>query len=195
MAKLDITLIIVNLLFTLLNTIVSIILQATKNSFMSVTKTSLYRYRFLIYVYVEPYFKLIMASLFFDILFYLSSFLLKRYFFKLNKENQENILTKSVQENMVSNILVELLFTLMIKGAALGFGIFYLISANKEIDKLKGISDIKVEQIQILDKMKTIIYTGIISNYITFGYLFIFFTIRLFVSCDKNSDSIQKRND
>ena len=195
MAKFDITLIIVNLLFTLLNTIVSIILQATKNSFMSVTKTSLYRYRFLIYVYVEPYFKLIMASLFFDILFYLSSFLLKRYFFKLNKENQENILTKSVQENMVSNILVELLFTLMIKGAALGFGIFYLISANKEIDKLKGISDIKVEQIQILDKMKTIIYTGIISNYITFGYLFIFFTIRLFVSCDKNSDSIQNRND
>ena len=195
MAKLDITLIIVNLLFTLLNTIVSIILQATKNSFMSVTKTSLYRYRFLIYVYVEPYFKLIMASLFFDILFNLSSILLKKYFFKLNKENQENILTKSVQDNMVSNILVELFFTIMIKGLALGFGIYYLISSNKEIDKLKGISDIKEEQIQILDKMKTIIFSGIISNYITFGYLFLFFTIRLLSSCKNKNDSIKNRID
>ena len=195
MSKLDTTLTIINLLFTLLNTIVAIILHATKNSFMSVTKSSLYRYRFLMYVLVEPYFKLIMASLFFDILFNLSSILLKKYFFKLNKENQENILTKSVQDNMVSNILVELFFTIMIKGLALGFGIYYLISANKEIDKLKGISDIKEEQIQILDKMKTIIFSGIISNYITFGYLFLFFTIRLLSSCKNKNDSIKNRID
>ena len=120
-----------------------VILQVSKNSFITETKSSLYRYKFFIYVLIEPYFKLLMAALFFDILFNLSSFLLKKYFFKLNKENQQNILTKSVKENMTSNIIVELFFTIMIKGLALGFGIFYLLSASKEIDKIKGVKRIK----------------------------------------------------
>ena len=185
MSKLDIALTIINLLFTLLNSIIAIILQAEKNLFIPEIKTSHYRYNFLLYILIEPYFKLFMASLFFDILFNLSSFLLKHYFFKLNKDDQQNILTKSVQENMTSNIVVELFFTLMTKGLALGLGIFYLLSAIKEIDKIKGLRDIRIEQQQILNKMKTMIIAGLISNYITFGYQIIFFSIRIALSYNK----------
>ena len=195
MSKLDIVLTIINLSFTLLNTIISIILQASKNSFITETKSSLYRYKFFIYVLIEPYFKLLMAALFFDLLFNLSSFLLKKYFFKLNKENQQNILTKSVKENMTSNIIVELFFTIMIKGLALGFGIFYLLSASKEIDKIKGLRDIRIEQEQILNRMKSIIFSGLVSNYITFGYQFIFFTIRISLSCNKKNDDNKNKID
>ena len=195
MSKLDIILTIINLSFTLLNTIISIILQASKNSFISETKSSHYRYKFFIYILIEPYFKLLMAALFFDVLFNLISFLLKKYFFKLNKDNQQNILTKSVQENMTSNIIVELFFTIMIKGLALGFGIFYMLLAKKEINKIKGLRDIRVEQEQILNRMKTIIILGLVLNYITIGYQFIFFTIRISLSYNKKNDDNKNKID
>ena len=186
MAKNEIIINIINIIFTISNTILSIALQIKKNSFISETTTTLVRYRYFLYVLLDPYFKLIMAALFFDILLYSSSFLLKKYFFKLsNDENQQNILKKSVQDNMVSNILVEFFFMTMIKGLALGFGFFYLIELYKEIDKIKSIKDINKEQENILDEMVTVIFIGGISNLMTIAYQFIYFGIRLCNSCRK----------
>jgi len=195
MAKLDISINIINIIFTLLNTIISIILQVIKNSFISETKSSLFRYNYFLYVLLGPYFKLLMTALCFDIFIYLASFLLKKYFFKLSKENQQNVLTKSVQENMTSNILVEFFFMLMIKGLALGFGIFYLLSSKDEIEKIKGIKDINQEQEQILNKMKTIIIIGLISNCSTCGYQLIFYGIRIYKSFNKKNLNIKNKID
>ena len=85
MSKIDIIINIINIAFTISNTILGIVLEVKKNSFISETTTTLVRYRYFLYVLLDPYFKLIMTALFFDVLLYLSSFLLKRYFFKLNK--------------------------------------------------------------------------------------------------------------
>ena len=90
----DIIINIINIALTSSNTILSIFLEIKKSSFISKTTTTLVRYRYFLYVLLDPYFKLIMTALFFDILLYLSSFLLKRFFFKINKEeNQQNVLT------------------------------------------------------------------------------------------------------
>ena len=185
MNKIDIIIDCINIGFTVLNTLLTIIIEVKKNSFISETHTTLVRYRYFLYVLLEPYFKLLMAALFFDVLLYLVSFLLKRYFFKLNKENQQNILIKSVQDNQTSNIIVEFFFMVMIKGLALGFGFFYLIELIKEIDKIKGISDINKEQESVLNGMKTTIIIAAISNCMTIGYQFVYFGIRFFKSCKK----------
>jgi hypothetical protein len=204
MSKSDIIINIINIAFTISNTILGIVLEVKKNSFISETTTTLVRYRYFLYVLLDPYFKLIMTALFFDILLYLSSFLLKRFFFKLNnEENQENVLTKSIQDNMISNILVEFFFMTMIKGLALGFGFFYIIELYKEIDKIKGVRDVNKEQENILNQMVTIIIICGISNIMTIGYQFIFFGIRLCGACSKNNfffakkklNNLEKRNE
>ena len=125
MNKLSLSLNIINIAFTIINVILSIILQSQKSSFNSATTTTLVRYRYFEDVLLNPYFKLIMTSLFYDILYYSGKFLLVRYFFNIKSEsNEENVRTKSIRENMVSNIMVEFLFMTMIKGLALGFGFF-----------------------------------------------------------------------
>lgn len=184
----DIIINIINIALTSSNTILSIFLEIKKSSFISKTTTTLVRYRYFLYVLLDPYFKLIMTALFFDILLYLSSFLLKRFFFKINKEeNQQNVLTKSIQDNMISNILVEFFFMTMIKGLALGFGFFYIIELYKEIDKIKAIKDINNEQENILNQMIIVIIICGISNILTIGYQFIFFGIRFYKACNKNN--------
>ena len=179
---------IINILLTLSNSIIAIILEISKNSFISETNTTLVRYRYFLYVLLEPYFKFLMTALFFDILVYALKFFLIKYFFKLNQEdNQQNILTKSVQDNMISNILLEFFFMVMIKGLALGFGIFYIIELYDEIYKIKGVKNLNSEQENILDKMITIVIIGGISNSITIGYQFFYFGFKLYSSCRKNN--------
>ena len=86
MSKNEIIINIINIIFTISNTILGIVLEVKKNSFISETTTTLVRYRYFLYVLLDPYFKLIMAALFFDILLYSSSFLIKNYFYyKLHK--------------------------------------------------------------------------------------------------------------
>ena len=170
-----------NVIFTIINLIFSIILESQKSSFNSVTKTTLVRYRYFEDVLLDPYFKLIMTSLFYDIVYYCGKCLLTKYFFKVNLEkNEENIRTKSIQENMFSNILVEFLFMTMIKGLALGFGIFYVIEIDSEIKRIIKVRDINDEQEKVLNSMITIAIICGVFNFITIIYQFIFFGIRLF---------------
>ena len=187
MDKIDFIINIINIVFTLSNSILAIVLEIKKNEFISETTTTLVRYKYFLYVLLDPFFKLLMAALFFDFLLYVSSFLLKKFFFKLNKENEQNVLTKSIQDNMLSNILIEFFFMLMIKGLALGFGFFYLIELVKEIDKIKGIKDINNEQENTLNEMITIIYINGVFIVLTVGYQFIFYGIRLCKSCCRNN--------
>ena len=187
MSILFISINILNISFTIINVILSIVLEAQKNSFNSATKTTLVRYRYFEDVLINPYFKLIMTSLFYDILYYSSKFLLTRYFFNIkSKENEENIRTKSIEENMVSNLLVEFFFMTMIKGLALGFGIFYCIELDKEIKRIIKVRDINNNQENILNGMITVVAINAIFNFLTIVYQFLFFGIRFFLACKDN---------
>ena len=189
MDKLSLTINIINFLFTLINAILSTILQSKKSSFNIETKTSLVRYRYFENVLIEPYFKLIITSLFYDIFYYLATYFLTKFFFKLSTEkNEENIRTKSVQENMISNIMVEFLFMTMIKGLALGFGIFYIYELVIEINRILNAKEINNRQEDILQQMIMIVYACGILNFSTILYQFIFYGIRLYIACKRKKN-------
>ena len=188
MTKLNITINILNVSFSVINVILATILQFEKISFNSKTETTLIRYRYFENVLLEPYFKLIVTSLFYDIIFYSATYLLSKYFFKVSTEkNEENIRTKSIQENMISNIMVEFLFMTMIKGIALGFGIFYVIELDKEIKRIIKMRDINENQENVLNSMLSTVNINGVFNFITLIYQFLFYGIRLFIACKSNT--------
>ena len=128
-----------------------------------------------------------MTSFFYDILFYSSKYLLTKYFFKLSKEkNEQNIRTKSIQENMISNIMVEFIFMTMIKGLALGFGIFYIFELDKEIKRIIKVREINNKQENPLNSMNSIVIINGTFNFLTLLYQLFFFGIRLFKSIKGN---------
>ena len=195
MCNLSISLNIINFVFTIINVFFSIILQAEKKSFNSATTTTLVRYRYFEDVLLNPYFKLIMTSLFYDILYYSGKFLLVRYFFDIKSEsNEENVRTKSIRENMVSNIMVEFLFMTMIKGLALGFGFFYVIEIDKEIKRIIRLKDINNEQENALNSMISVVIINGLFNLMTMIYQFIFFGIRLYIACQKPKKKFLQEN-
>ena len=189
MSKLITIINIINFLFTLANSILSFILISKKNSFNLETKTSLVRYRYFENVLIDSYFKLIITHLFYDILYYLLTYSLTKFFFNLsNEKNEVNIRTKSVQENMVSNIMVEFLFMTMIKGLALGFGIFYIYELDIEIKRIINLKDINNRQEDVLNEMLTFVIFCGVFNFATLVYQFIFYGIRLFIACKRKSN-------
>jgi hypothetical protein len=203
MGKFDILINIINITFSIINLILSIILESQKNSFNSVTKTTLVRYRYFEDVLINPYFKLIITSFCYDIFYYSGKYFLKNFFFKVNLEkNEENVRTKSIQENMVSNIIVEFLFMTMIKGLALGFGIFYIYEIDSEIKRIIRVRDINDSQEMVLNSMISIAIICGVFDFLTIIYQFIFFGIRLVAASiskksyynnkDKNEKNINK---
>ena len=178
---LDLTINIINLSFSILNLTFSIILEALKSSFNSATTTTLVRYNYFEEVLLNPYFKLIMTSFSYDILFYTSKYLLTKYFFNLSKEkNEESIRKKSIRENLISNLLVEFLFMTMIKGLALGFGIFYVFKLDEEIKRIIKIREINNKQENALNSMISILIINGTFNFLTLFYQLLFFGIRIF---------------
>jgi hypothetical protein len=118
-----------------------------------------------------------------------------------NEKNEVNIRTKSVQENMVSNIMVEFLFMTMIKGLALGFGIFYIYELDIEIKRIINLKDINNRQEDVLNEMLTFVIFCGVFNFATLVYQFIFYGIRLFIACKRKSnffflqeDHLKKKN-
>jgi hypothetical protein len=105
-----------------------------------------------------------------------------------NEKNEVNIRTKSVQENMVSNIMVEFLFMTMIKGLALGFGIFYIYELDIEIKRIINLKDINNRQEDVLNEMLTFVIFCGVFNFATLVYQFIFYGIRLFIACKRKSN-------
>ena len=187
MCKTSILIDIINISFSVINVIFAIILQVQKSIFNAKTQTTLVRYRYFEDVLIEPYFKLIITSLFYDVLLYTTTFLLSKYFFKVSSDkNEENIRTKSIQENMVSNIMVEFLFMTMIKGLALGFGIFYIYEIDEEIKRIIKVRDINEDQEAILNSMISFVIINGVLNFITIIYQFFYFGIRLYIACKNN---------
>jgi dipeptide/tripeptide permease len=118
-----------------------------------------------------------------------------------NEKNEVNIRTKSVQENMVSNIMVEFLFMTMIKGLALGFGIFYMYELDIEIKRIINVKDINNKQEDVLNEMLTVVIWCGVFNFATLVYQLIFYGIRLFIACKRKSnffflqeDHLKKKN-
>jgi hypothetical protein len=105
-----------------------------------------------------------------------------------NEKNEVNIRTKSVQENMVSNIMVEFLFMTMIKGLALGFGIFYMYELDIEIKRIINVKDINDKQEDVLNEMLTVVIWCRVFNFATLVYQLIFYGIRLFIACKRKSN-------
>jgi hypothetical protein len=186
---------IINISFSVINLIFAIILQVQKGMFNSKTETTLVRYRYFENVLVEPYFKLIITSFFYDILLYTTTFLLTKYFFKVSSDkNEENIRTKSIQENMVSNLMVEFLFMIMIKGLALGFGIFYIYEIDEEIKRIIKVRDINEDQEAVLNSMISFVIINGVLNFITIVYQFFYFGIRLWIACKNNKKGHVQEN-
>ena len=95
---------------------------------------------------------------------------------------------------MVSNLMVEFLFMTMIKGLALGFGIFYCIELDKEIKRIISVRDINNNQEKILNGMITVVITNAIFNFLTIVYQFLFFGVRFFVACKDNKKNNLQEN-
>ena len=165
---------------SLLIIIVSIVLKIKENSFHSVTTKAIIRYRYFEEVLIEPYLKLILIVIIYDIGLYLINFLLKKFFYDIDSENNtENLRQKSMKENKLSNILVEFFFMVMIKGLGLGFGVFYLICLCREINRILNIGDITNEQVDVLEQTMTTVIFNLIFVNLSILYQFVFFGIRL----------------
>lgn len=197
MVKIDIIINLINIGLSLLNFILATILQGQKDDFNSKTETSLIRYRFLENVLIEPYYKLMITALLYDILLYTSTFLLSKFFFKVSSDkNEENVRTKSMRENRVSNIFVEFIFTTMIKGLALGFGFFYVTQMDKEIKRILKVRNINDNQENVLNSMISIVIINGVSNILTIIYQFLFFGYRLATACKdqgKKNNNVKRR--
>lgn len=166
-----------------------------KSSFDNATETTLVRYRYFEYVLLVPYFKLIMTSLLYDILYYLLIYFLKKCYGNIKSDkNEENIRTKSIQENMISNLFLEFLFMTMIKGSSLGFGIFYIIKLDKEIRRIIKLRDINNNQENVLKVMKSVVKISGIFDFLTIIFQIFFLIIKLCNACKMNKSYYRKEN-
>lgn len=75
-----------------------------------------------------------------------------------NDKNADNVRTKAMKENKMSNLFVEFLFLVLIKGLALGFGFFYAIESVIEAKRIiEDITNIQTEtQLKILNRILTL---------------------------------------
>ena len=195
MCNLNLSLNIINISFTIINVILSFILIFQKKAFDNATKTTLVRYRYFEYVLLVPYFKLIMTSLLYDILNYSVRFFLKKFYTNIKSDkNEENIRTKSIRENMVSNLMLEFLFMSMIKGLALGFGVFYVIELDKEIKRIIKLRDINNNQEKTLKGMASVVTISGFFDFITIIFQIIFFMINLCKSCKGKKSYFNNEN-
>jgi hypothetical protein len=84
--------------------------------------------------------------------------------------------------------MVEFLFMTMIKGLALGFGIFYIYELDIEIKRIINLKDINNRQEDVLNEMLTVVIFCGVFNFATLVYQFIFYGIRLFIACKRKSN-------
>jgi len=84
--------------------------------------------------------------------------------------------------------MVEFLFMTMIKGLALGFGIFYIYELDIEIKRIINLKDINNRQEDVLKEMLTVVISCGIFNFATLVYQIIFYGIRLFIACKRKTN-------
>lgn len=174
----------INVALTAVNTVFGIILEKKKTSFNKVTETTLLRYNYLEGVLIDPYMKLILTALFYDVLYYFVILFLSKILFQISTEdNEENIRTKSVKENLLSNIFVEMLFMVMIKGLALGFGFFYVYEMLIEIKRILNLGGLNQKQIDELKSMQNFVNFCGIAIIATVAYQILIYCIKFIKAC------------
>ena len=153
---------------TLFNFGISVWLILTLNSlFQNTESDSFLQYDYLSGVLLRPYFILQTVVLSFDIGYFVLYLLLVFIFCKTGgNEHDDNVLTKSIRENKMSNLFMEFLFTVTVKGIALGFGFFYIIETIIETRRI--IEDKSNEQ---TDRQNELLKQLLFQSKILFGSL------------------------
>ena len=189
---------IISYFLTLLNFGISVWFILTLNSLFQNTESDSYlQYDYLSGVLIRPYFILQIVTLSFDIGYFILYLLLVFIFCKTGgNEYDDNVLTKSIRENKMSNLFMEFLFTITVKGIALGFGFFYIIEVIIEAKRI--IDDKSNEQ---SDKQNEILNQLLLQSKILFGsllfqmiYILICYISRFISGCCCEDNEHNKRN-
>ena len=151
---------IISIALTVINFILAVAFKYDVSSLLSKTENdNQLQYEYLSKVLCDSYFILQIVALSFDISYYILSAMFSFCFCKeTNDKNADNVRTKAIKENKMSNLFVEFLFLVLIKGLALGFGFFYAIESVIEAKRIiEDITNIQTEsQLKILNRILTL---------------------------------------
>lgn len=190
-----------SIIFTVTNFCLAIILKCKINDLLFNTEEdSKLQYEYLSEVLCASYFILQMVATSFDVVYYLLylafEFLLCN---ETNDRHADNVRTKAMKENKMSNLFVELLFTLLIKGLALGFGFFYSIEIVIEARRIiEDLTNIQTQvQLEILNSILGLTTYIKWLNLITMIYVIWIYGVRIgknwWKQCSKKKKKSNKK--
>ena len=199
MKKYYIFIITISFIFSFINLGLAIWIQIKGNNLYKITSEDSYlQYEYLTDILIISYLKLLITACSFDIGYLLLYFFFTFCFCKNDEENlHDDIKIKTTQEQKISNLVIEFLFFFLIKGIALGFGIFYSIEI---IEETKRIIDDKSnpqndKQLQLLNNIKIHSYFMKWFVILTNIYLIVIYLFRFYTYCflkEDESNEIKK---
>lgn len=186
----------INVVFTIINVSLAISYKyQMKKLYANTEEDSTLQYLYLYEMLCNPYYILQMTALAFDIGYYIL-LLLFTYVFcaDTNDENADNVRAKAMKENRMSNMLVEFLFLVLIKGIAYGFGFFYAIEGVWEAKRIiEDVTNVQTKvQLSILNNILKIVSYIKWVNLITMVYILWMYIIRFAKECRKKNKRIKK---
>ena len=200
MTKNYIVIIIISFIFSFINLCLAILVQIKGNNLYKITSEDSYlQYEYLNDILIISYLKLLITASSFDIGYLLLYFFLNFCICNNNEDNLDDVKIKNIQEQKISNLVIEFLFFILIKGIALGFGVFYSIEI---IDETKRIIDDKSnpqndKQLQLLKNIKIISYFMKWIVILTIIYLIGIYLFRFYTFCllnESKSNEIKTYN-
>ena len=200
MTKNYIVIIIISFIFSFINLCLAIWVQIKGNNLYKITSEDSYlQYEYLNDILIISYLKLLITASSFDIVYFLLYFFLNVCICNNNEDNLDDVKIKNIQEQKISNLVIEFLFFILIKGIALGFGVFYSIEI---IDETKRIIDDKSnpqndKQLQLLKNIKIISYFMKWIVILTIIYLIGIYLFRFYTFCllnESKSNEIKTYN-
>lgn len=185
-----------SIIFTITNFCLAITFKCKISDLLFNTEEgSKLQYEYLSEVLCASYFILQMVATSFDVVYYLL-YVAFEYLLcnETNDRHADNVRTNAMKENKMSNLFVELLFTILIKGLALGFGFFYSIEIVIETRRI--IEDLTNPQTQVqLEILNNILgLTTYIKwlNLITMIYVIWIYTVRIGKNWRKRCSKMKK---
>ena len=192
MKKYYIFIITISFIFSFINLGLAIWIQIKGNNLYKITSEDSYlQYEYLTDILIISYLKLLITACSFDIGYLLLYFFFTFCFCKNDEENlHDDIKIKTTQEQKISNLVIEFLFFFLIKGIALGFGLFYSIEI---IEETKRIIDDKSnpqndKQLQLLNNIKIHSYFMKWFVILTNIYLIVIYLFRFYTYCFLKED-------
>ena len=193
----------ISFILTVTNFILALVFKYEISSLLSNTENdNQLQYEYLSKVLCDSYFILQVVAFCFDVVYYLLYAMCTFCFCKeTNDKNADNVRTKAMKENKMSNLFVELLFTLLIKGLALGFGFFYSIEIVIEARRIiEDLTNIQTQvQLEILNSILGLTTYIKWLNLITMIYVIWIYGVRIgknwWKQCSKKKKSNKKIKD